>query len=107
MSKFHPLSDRILVLPDAAPVKQGGLAQPASQQDVPTQGVVVAAGPEALKVRIPTTGGPVIFKHGSNPQGVEVGQRIQWARFSGRDLLVDGVPHKLLRLEEIDGIIEA
>ena len=48
MTKFRPLGDRVLVLPDAAPVKVGGLKVPGNQQDKATQGVVVAVGHAAL-----------------------------------------------------------
>lgn len=99
MSKFRPLSDRVLVLPDSAPVKQGGLAQPTSQQDVPTQGVVVAAG----RAAIANSGMSMSPCEGF---GVAIGERVQWRKHSGHETMHDGVKHWLLRLEEVEGCIE-
>jgi co-chaperonin GroES (HSP10) len=98
LKRFRCLHDRVLVLPDAAPVKLGGLAQAPSQAPEPERGKVVAAGPLA-QCKYSMDGGGV-------PGGMAIGQEVQWARFAGRDLLVNGVSHKLLRLEEIDGVWE-
>jgi len=110
--KFRPLHDRVLVLPDGAAPKTVGLAAPPSQKEEPTQGVVVAAGPEALKVKlIPHLMGQRVEDDfpatwGGNPEGVAVGERVQWAKYAGREVEHDGRKHRLLRLEEIDGVLE-
>ena len=105
MSKFRPLADRILVLPNRPPVKQGGLAAPPSQEEEPTQGIVVAAGPGAEKTisRATVSGFDV---HKGNLNGVAVRETVQWAKYAGRDVEHNGVKHRLLRLEEIEGVIE-
>ena len=41
-----------------------------------------------------------------NPDGVEVGDRVQFGKYSGREAMHEGREHKLLRLEEIEGVIE-
>ena len=95
MRKFEPFGDRVLVLPDATPAKTTGLAKPKSEEEKPTEGVVVAAGPKALTVDL----GIVC----ANPGGVAIGDRVQFPRYAGRDVMHMGVKHLLLRLEEIEG----
>ena len=109
MTKFRPLHDRVLVLPDGAAPKTGGLAAPPSQKDEPTQGVVVAAGPQALlrakepyEEYIDGAGRRCLRYSG----GVALGWRVQWVKYSGREVEHEGRKHKLLRLEEIDGVLE-
>ena len=90
MRTFKPLGDRLLVLPDAPIAKKTtGLAEPPSQKEAPTEGVVVAVGPDIDML-----------------DGVMLGSRIQYTKYAGRDVMHNGVKHKLLRLEEIEGIIE-
>ena len=87
MRTFKPLGDRLLVLPDAPVAKKTtGLAEPPSQKEAPTEGIVVAVGPEV--------------------QGIIIGDRVDFEKYSGRDKMHLGVKHKLLRIEEIGGIIE-
>jgi co-chaperonin GroES (HSP10) len=102
MRKFIPLGDRVLVLPDTTPVKTTGLAAPPSQKDAPTEGIVVAVGLRANAERTDARGRPVEY----NPDGVSVGQRVAFGKYSGRDETHMGVAHKLLRLEELSGVIE-
>ena len=93
MRKFKPLGDRLLVLPDAPAVKKTtGLAEPPSQKEAPTEGIVVAVGPMAIK--------------GYQVNSVAIGERIQYTKYAGRDVMHNGVKHKLLRLEEVEGLIE-
>ena len=98
MRKFEPFGDRVLVLPDATPAKTTGLAKPKSEEEKPTEGVVVAAGPGALNRKT-----PVPEWSGGNPHGVVIGDRVQFPRYAGRDVMHMGVKHLLLRLEEIEG----
>jgi chaperonin GroES len=102
MRTLTPLSDRVLVKPDAVPVKTTGLAAPPSQKEVPTEGIVVAVGPGADAERTDKRGRPKEY----NPDGVQTGQRVQYAKYAGRDVMHNGSLHKLLRLEEIEGLIE-
>jgi chaperonin GroES len=102
MRTFKPLGDRLLVLPDAPVAKKTtGLAEPPSQKEAPTEGIVVAVGPFAIR----RDDKDMLF-YQRNSQGVCVGERIQYAKYSGRDVMHNGVKHKLLRLEEVEGIIE-
>jgi chaperonin GroES len=90
MRNFRPLGDRLLVRPDAPPEKKTtGLAEPPSQKEQPTEGIVEAVGPDVDYM-----------------DGVEVGFRVQYTKYAGRDVMHNGVKHKLLRLEEVEGRIE-
>ena len=106
MRQFEPFGDRVLVLPDATPAKTTGLAKPQSEQEKPTEGVVVAAGPLAAKNQKAKyeeyldVNGERCLALGS---GVAVGDRVQFPRYAGRDVMHMGVKHLLLRLEELDG----
>ena len=104
MRKFIPMGDRVLVRPDApAAKKTTGLAEPPSQKEQPTEGIVVAVGPMAHRFYqhpVPDVDQLV------NPGGVKIGERVQHTKYAGRDVMHNGVKHKLLRLEEIEGIIE-
>ena len=85
--KFIPLGDRILVLPDSIPVKKTGLLQPQAQMAEPTEGIVMAVGEDAV-------------------HDIRNSDRIQFAKYAGREVMLNGVKHKLLRLEEVEGVIE-
>ena len=95
MSKrFRCLGDRILVKPESAPVKLGGLAVPKSQEEEPTEGFVVAAGPGAIHSSM------------QNPNGIRVGETVCWRQYSGRERMLNGEKFRLIRLDELDGVIE-
>lgn len=104
MSKFRPLADRVLVKPDSTPERKSGLAVPKGQEEEPVTGIVVAAGPKAEKVI--TYVGPALTEYGGNVEGIIIGEHVQWARYAGREVMHEGKKHRLLRLEEIDLVIE-
>ena len=111
MRIFEPFADRVLVLPDAVPVKTKGLAVPTNQQDKATEGVVVAAGPKALKQEMEAYCGGLLTpgklsKWTINSDGVAVGDRVQFPQYGGRKAMHNGVEHKLFRLEELEGRIK-
>jgi len=97
-TRFEPFGDRLLVLPDAAPVKKGGLPEPPSQKDKAMTGVVVAVGPFATRRDEKDM---LFFQR--NSQGVCVGEHVQFPKYAGRDVMHMGEKHLLLRLEELDG----
>ena len=104
--RFEPFSDRVLVLPDATPAKTTGLAKPKSEEEKPTEGVVVAAGPNAQREKIGIKAGALNSGHITDyiwSAGVIIGDRVQFPRYAGRDVMHMGVKHLLLRLEEIEG----
>jgi chaperonin GroES len=102
MRTFTPFGDRVLIKPITTAVKTTGLATPQSQKEVPTEGIVVAVGLGADAERTDQRGMPKEY----NPAGVCIGERVQFAKYAGRDVMHNGVTHKLLRLEEIEGRIE-
>lgn len=88
MKRFLCLHDRVLVRPDAAPQRSGGLAVAPSQEDEVTTGVVVEMGPMAAR--------------SLNIMDV----RVQWRKYAGRELIVAGEKMRLLMADEIDGVWE-
>lgn len=105
MRTFKPLGDRLLVLPDAPVAKKTtGLAEPPSQKETPTEGIVVAMGPKAERRTSPKAFGENQIT--INASGIAIGERIQYTKYAGRDVMHNGAKHKLLRLEEVEGIIE-
>lgn len=109
MRKFVPLADRVLVKPDGveqAKVPTRGLATPQAQKEEPTEGVVVAVGPLARPPRQPNgQDNGSLSEAITYALGIRRGMRVQWAKYSGREVLHNGEKHRLLRLEEIDGVI--
>lgn len=108
MKRFRPLGDRVLVLPDKAPEKVGGLSRPKSEEQEPTQGIVVAAGPNAIYIpmRVDPHKGYSIESLAQNLDGVTIGDRVQFGQYTGHKAMHNGVEHKLLRFEELEGVIE-
>ncbi len=87
---MQPLSDRILVLPDAPKeISSGGILLTAVDEKPKTQGVIVAVGP---KVRDITVGNHIIHERmdAYDPGKVEL----------------DGVLHYLMREKDVIAIIE-
>ena len=97
--QFIPFSDRVLVRPDKPETRPShGLLTPESQQEKPTTGVVIAAGPKADIEWVPPD--PDSWM---STGGVEVGERVQWSKYAGREVEINGEKLLLLRLEELDG----
>lgn len=103
MRKLRPTSDRILIRTAAAPQKTGGLSVPKSQEEEPNEGVVVAAGPKALKFyQHPAPGVNKMV----NPEGVAVGETVLFQRYAGRKVESGGEKLRLIRLDEVDCTVE-
>lgn len=84
--KLRPMNGRIVVRPDAAVEKTvGGIVLPASTQERPAQGDVVAVA------------------EGSQ---VKVGEKVGYARFVGIEYQADGVDYLLLGEEDLVGVLE-
>lgn len=95
--QFKPLGMRVLVKPDAADERtSGGIVLPQRSQEIPIEGVVVAVGTGR---KDPTSGNLVKPKD----WGVEKGMRVRFASFSGTEVDLDGVLHKVMNVEEILG----
>lgn len=108
MRKLRPMSDRVLVRPAASPQKSGGLSVPKSQEEKPSEGVVVAAGPDAERTF--TTVDPEDYYRvacpARNPNGVRVGETVIYQKYAGREVESGGEKLRLIRLDEIDCVVE-
>lgn len=95
-TKLRPLDDNIIVKPAAAEeVTAGGIVLPDSAQEKPLRGEVVATGPGRL------------LKNGKRLEpSVKRGDNVLFGKYSGSDIKIDGVEHKILREAEILAILE-
>lgn len=94
MSRFRPINDFCLIEPSAAITEtEGGIAVPETAQERPREGVVLGCGPGRWEH------GCLISIH------VTVGDRVQFGRYAGLDVEIDGKPYLVMREEEILGII--
>lgn len=88
--KFKPLNDRILIKRTEAEEKTlGGIFIPDSAKEKPMQGVVLAVG-----------------EGKDRPLEVKVGQTIFFRKYAGNEVALDGVPHMIMREEEILAVLE-
>lgn len=88
--KIQPLSDRVLVEPQAAETKTAsGLYIPDSAKEKPQQGKVVAVG-KGKK---------------DHDMTVKVGDKVLYGKYSGSELKLDGKDYLIMREEDILAII--
>jgi chaperonin GroES len=95
-TKLRPLDDNIIVKPaKAEEVTAGGIVLPDAAQEKPLKGEVVATGPGRM------------LKNGKRLEpNVKRGDNVMFGKYSGSDVKIDGVEHKILREAEILAIIE-
>ena len=95
--KFKPLNDRILLYPiKQKETTQSGIHIPESVQGLSIEGRVVAVGPgyrDADGKRVTLD--------------VKVDDKVLYARYTGTELKVEGMPHILVKEDDILGIIES
>ncbi|MFI3320321.1 MAG: co-chaperone GroES [Rikenellaceae bacterium] len=85
-----PLSDRVLVLPNAAEEKTaGGLFIPDTAKEKPLAGKIVAAGPGTKDVTME----------------VAVGDTVLYGKYAGQELNIDGVDYLIMKQSDILAII--
>jgi chaperonin GroES len=78
--KIQPLGDRVLVKPiEAEEVTKGGIVLPASAQEKPLEGKVLAAGP-----------GKRNDKGEAVAMDVKVGDTILYSKYGGTEIKIDG-----------------
>lgn len=83
---IKPLSDRVLVLPNAAEEKTaGGLFIPDTAKEKPLVGKVVAVGPGTADVKME----------------VKEGDTVLYGKFAGTELNIDGVDYLIMRQNDI------
>ncbi len=85
-----PLSDRVLVLPNAAEEKTaGGLFIPDTAKEKPLQGEVVAAGPGTKDITME----------------VKVGDQVLYGKYAGQEINVEGTDYLIMKQSDILAII--
>jgi chaperonin GroES len=94
--KLKPLDDRIVVKPKAAEEKTaGGIVLPDAAKEKPLMGTVVAVGP-----------GKMLDSGNRGKMAIKNKDVVLYGKYSGSDVQIDGEDYKILREDEILGIIE-
>ena len=85
-----PLSDRVLILPDAAEEKTaGGLIIPDTAKEKPLAGKVVAAGPGTKDVTME----------------VKEGDHVLYGKYAGTEIRIDGTDYLIMKQQDILAVI--
>ena len=94
--KVRPLHDRILVLRlDAEAKTAGGIIIPDTAKEKPQEAKVVAVG-----------AGKIGDDGKRQPMGVKAGDRVLFGKYTGNDVVIDGVDHLIIREEDVLAILE-
>ena len=94
--KLKPLEDRIVVKPKAAEEKTaGGIVLPDAAKEKPLMGTVVAVGE-----------GKLLDSGKRGEMSVKKKDVVLYGKYSGSDVEIDGEEYKILREDEVLGIIE-
>jgi chaperonin GroES len=87
---IKPLSDRVLVLPNAAEEKTaGGLFIPDTAKEKPLAGKVVAVGPGTSEVTME----------------VKEGDTVLYGKYAGTELHIDGTDYLIMKQSDIMAIV--
>ena len=93
--KINPLSDRVVVKPEAAEEKTAsGIILPDTAKEKPSEGEIVAVRPGALN-----TDGK------RNPIDVKVGDKVLFSKYSGDEVKIDGQDLIIIKEEDVIGIL--
>ena len=93
---LRPLMGYVLVEPSAAETKTAsGLFLPDSAQEKPAQGTVMAVGNDMVM-------GAQVFT-----APVKVGDTVVYKKWGGDEIKLNGMEYKLVKFEDLMGIIEA
>jgi chaperonin GroES len=94
--KLKPLEDRIVVKPqEAEAVTAGGIVLPETAKEKPLMGKVVAIGD-----------GKLLDSGKRGKMSVKKGDVVLYGKYGGSEVEIDGVEYKILREDEVLGIIE-
>lgn len=89
--KVRPLSDRVLILPNAAEEKTiGGLIIPDTAKEKPLAGEVIAVGPGTDDVKME----------------LHVGDQVLYGKYSGTEITVDGTNYLMMKQSDVMAVIE-
>ncbi len=94
--QIRPLADRVVVkILSAEQVSKSGIIIPDTAKEKPQEGEIISVGPGRLD------------KDGKRiPMDVKVGQRVMFENWGGKDFKAEGDEFKILREDEILGIVE-
>jgi chaperonin GroES len=94
--KIRPLHDRVLVKRVAEEQKtKGGIYIPDTAKEKPAEGEIIAIG-----------SGQVLKDGKVRALTVKVGDRVLFGKYSGSDVVIDGVTHLIMREDDILGVLE-
>lgn len=94
--KVHPLYDRVLLKRlEEQEVKRGGIIIPDTAKEKPQEAEIIEVG----KGRVNDDGKTI-------PLAVKKGDRVLIGKYSGSEVMLDGVEHIIVREEEILAVIE-
>lgn len=91
---LKPLGDRVLIRPSAAEeVTKSGIVIPDTAKEAPAEGEIITLGNGKIK-------------DGKTHQfSVKVGDRVLYSKYAGDELKIDGEEYKVMKEEEILGIL--
>ena len=93
--KIKPLADRVVIEPDEAQeVSAGGIILPATAQEKPQQGKVVAVGPGKV-----SDAGTLI------ESAVKKGDTVLYGKYSGTEVTIDGREYSIMRESDILAVL--
>jgi chaperonin GroES len=93
--KISPLYDRVLVKRiEEQEVRKSGIIIPDTAKEKPQQAEIIAAG----KGKITDEGKTI-------PLSVKKGDKVLIGKYSGTEVMIDGVEHLILREEEVLAIV--
>ncbi len=91
---LKPLGDRVLIKPVAAEeVTKSGIVIPDTAKEAPAEGEVIALGNGKLK------------EGKSHQFSVKVGDKVLYSKYAGDELKIEGEEYKVMREDEILGIL--
>ena len=94
--KLQPLSDRLVVKPlDAETVSKSGIVIPDTAKEKPQEGEVIAVGPG----RVDKDGQRIEME-------VKKGNKVLFGKYAGDEFKLDGVEYKIIREDEVLGILK-
>jgi len=93
--KLKPLSDGVVVEPDAAEEKSsGGIILPDTAQEKPQQGTVVAVGPGKA-----SDAGTIV------DMTVKAGDKVLYGKYSGTEITLEGTDYVIMRESDILAVL--
>ena len=93
--KLKPLSDRVVVEPDAAEEKSsGGIILPDTAQEKPQRGTVVVVGPGKA-----SDAGTIV------DMTVKAGNRVLYGKYSGTEITLEGTDYVIMRESDILAVL--